>query len=450
MEQKVLAYARSHGLLAPDDAVTVALSGGADSVALLTVLCALRGTLRLRLRAAHFHHGLRGAEADRDAAFCEALCRRLGVPFALGRGDAADYAARSGESPEEAARTLRYQFLLEHAQGGRLATAHNADDNLETVLLHLLRGSGTRGLAGIPPRRDPIVRPLLCCTREEILRYLAQKGETFVEDSTNGLDCCPRNRLRHGVLPLLRQENPNAAQAALRSAELLRQEDAYLSGLAADAAERCRIPGGLSCERLCALPPVLRRRVLLGLLRELPLKDPSERAVLALERLCFSSDPSARFSLPQGFTARRVYDLLCVSAQQTEPLFEETALNIPGLTVLSGNHGRITCYVTKNSKISEKNPYTFSLSCDMIAEDHWRVRPRRPGDRLTLPGGTKTLKRLMIDRKLPRERRDRLPVLVCGETVAAVPGVGVDLRFRPAPDAGEVLTVTCECSGELP
>lgn len=450
MEQKVLAYARSLGLLAPGDTVTVALSGGADSVALLTLLCALRDTLRLRLRAAHFHHGLRGAEADRDAAFAEALCRRLDVPFAQGGADVARYAAESGESPEEAARTLRYRFLLEQAQGGKLATAHNADDNLETVLLHLLRGSGTRGLAGIPPRRGSVVRPLLCCTREEILRYLAEKGERYVEDSTNGTDDYPRNRLRHRVLPLLRQENPNAAQAALRSARLLRQEDEFLSALASDALERCRTPEGLSCAALRALAPVLRRRVLLGLLRELPLKNPSERAVLALEELVFSEDPSARLSLPQGFTARRVYDSLCLAALPEEPVFAETTLNVPGVTELSGNQGRMICYVTKNSKISEKNPYTFLLSCDMIAEDHWRVRPRRTGDTLTLSGGTKTLKRLMIDRKLPRERRDRLPVLVCGETVAAVPGLGVDLRFRPAPDDAEALAVRYECSGAQP
>ena len=450
MEQKVLAYVRAHGLIAPGDTVTVALSGGADSTALLTVLLALRGTLQLRLRAAHFHHGLRGAEADRDAAFAEALCRRCGVPFALGRGDAASYARASGESPEEAARTLRYRFLTEQAQGGRLATAHNADDNLETVLLHLLRGSGTRGLAGIPPKRGEIVRPLLCCTRAEILDYLAQKGERFVEDSTNQTDSFPRNRLRHGVVPLLRELEPNAAQAALRSTELLRQEDEYLSQLASAAAAQCRVGDGWSCERLRELSPALRRRVFLGLLRELPLKNPSERFVSALERLCFTSDPSARISLPQGFTACRVYDLLRVSRETPQPALEETALNLPGVTVLSGNHGQIAGYVTKNSNNSEKNPYTFSLRCDMIAAGRWHVRPRRTGDMLTLPGGAKSLKRLMIDRKLPRERRDHLPVLVCGETVAAVPGLGVDLRFRPAPDDAEVLTVIYTCSGLAP
>lgn len=439
MEEKVLRYIRAQELLAPGDDVTVALSGGADSVALLWVLRRLAPVLGLTLRAAHFHHGLRGPEADRDEAFCLRLCAEWKIPFRSGRGDVRQRAARTGESLEEAARKLRYDFLLQSAPG-KLATAHNADDNVETLLLHLLRGSGPRGLGGIPPRRDRVIRPLLSCTRAEIEALLRREGLPHVEDGSNAADDCLRNRLRHRVLPLLRAENPGLAGTVARSAALIRAEDEYLSRLAAEAAAQCAAGAGWSCSRLLALDPVLRRRVLLGLLRELGQEDPSLVHVEALEAL-LQAGPSARLPLPGGVTARREYDLLCIGPAEALPPLPESVLQVPGRTVLPGQSGSILCFVTKNSENSKKNPNTFVWKYDMIFGRELTARSRRPGDRLTLPGGSKRLRELMIDRKLPARLRNAIPVLCLDGRPVAAFCVGSDPALTPAP--GDAVLELC-------
>ena len=445
-ERKVLAWLEETGMLPAGSVVTAALSGGTDSVALLALLRALAPELGIEVRAAHFHHGLRGAEADRDEAFCRELCAGWEIPFCAGRGDAAAHAAAEKMSLEEAARALRYAFL-EEVSPGLIATAHNLDDNAETMLLHLLRGTGPRGLGGIPPIRGRIVRPVLCLTRQELGDYLEALGIPHVEDSTNAADDCLRNRLRHRVLPLLRQENPRLSAALGRTAALLRAEDDYLSRLASEAEARCRAGEGWSCAALLALDPVLRRRILTARLRALGLEDPSAVYVKALEDL-LSSGPSARLCLPGGRVARREYDLLLFPPAPAAPGDWELPLAVPGVTDLPGDLGRIVCSVTKNSNFSKKNLTTFVFRCDMITSGGLRVRTRRSGDRLTLSGGTKPLKDLMIDRKLPAAGRDRLPVVTLSGRPVAVFGVGADPSVVPAPqEGGDVLLLCFEPGG---
>ncbi len=444
MEEKVLRYIRENELLDAGDDVTVALSGGADSVALLWVLQALAPRLGIRVRAAHFHHGIRGAEADRDADFCRELCEDWQIPFVLGRGDVPARAAETGESLEEAARVLRYAFLLD-AASGLLATAHNADDNAETLLLHLLRGTGPRGLGGIPPKRDRVIRPLLNCSRTEIEALLKRENLAHVEDSSNEQDDCLRNRLRHRILPLLRAENPNLAVTLGRTAALIRAEDEYLSRLAARAAEECRAGEGWSCEKLLALEPVLRRRVLVRALWALGLEDPSAVYVRALEGL-LSAGPSARQNLPGGLLAWREYDRLMLGAETEPAALPELRLQIPGDTVLPGNLGTIRCFVTKNLNFSKKNLTTFALKYDMIAPREIRIRSRRPGDRLRLSGGSKSLKALMIDRKLPVRLRDAVPVLTLDDKPIAVFSIGADPEYLAAQNEQALVISLIPCT----
>ena len=217
MRDKVRRWCRENAMLSPGQTVVCAVSGGADSVAMLHILCSLREALGVTVSAAHFNHRLRGAESDRDEAFVRKLCDDWGVPLAAASGDAAARARETGESLEEAARNLRYTFFA--SLGQAVATAHTADDNLETMLLNFLRGTGLTGLGGIPPKRDFLVRPILCCTRQEVLAYLDAHRLPHVEDSTNAADDCVRNRLRHNVLPLLKAENPALAETALRTAQ---------------------------------------------------------------------------------------------------------------------------------------------------------------------------------------------------------------------------------------
>ncbi len=414
---EVLRWCRAQGLFAPGDTVTAALSGGADSTAMLHLLLSLRDALGIEVRAAHFHHHLRGAEADRDQAFCRELCRRWGVPLRCGGADAAAYAREQRVGLETAARTLRYQFF--DTLDGKVATAHTADDHLETVLLHLTRGAALRGLGGIPPVRGKIVRPVLCLTRTEIEAYLAENGLEYVTDSTNGTDFCPRNRLRRQVIPALRAENPAAARAALAAAEALRADEALLQAQADEWLSRCRIPGGLDAAALAQAPRPLRLRALRRVLEAVAPGRLTAAHLAAADALLFAG-PSASADLP-GLRLRRAYAKLLWTAAEDlgfAPFFLAPSASHP----LPG--GR---------RIVSEGPFPYDgrPGLCLALPGPLRVRPRRAGDRLRREAGEKTLKALMIDKKVPAAQRGGVPVLECGGQIAAVWGIGADPRFRP-------------------
>ena len=210
MNRKLLDFIRHYHMLSPGDSVICAVSGGRDSMALLHLMLELQDALSVTVSAAHFNHQLRGEESRRDAEFVRQHCKRLGIPVFRGQGDVAAYAKTHGLGTEAAARTLRYEFLASLSPGAKIATAHNAQDNLETMLMHLLRGCSLHGLSGIPPVRGRIIRPLLTYPPEELSDYLTKNHIPHVEDSTNALDDAARNVLRHQVLPVLKQLNPRA------------------------------------------------------------------------------------------------------------------------------------------------------------------------------------------------------------------------------------------------
>lgn len=230
-------YIEKNQLIRPGDGVVVGLSGGPDSVFLLYALHTLQARMGFTLRAVHVHHGIRGAEADRDAAFSEKLCAKLVVPFQAVHVDAPSYAAQQGLSLEEAARILRYEALETARQQlatptAWIAVAHHLDDQAETVLHNLVRGAGLRGLAGMENRRNHVIRPLLSIKREDILKWLEQNKIAYVTDSTNADPHYTRNRIRSTVLPELREINPEASAHIAHSAALLREADAYFHALA--------------------------------------------------------------------------------------------------------------------------------------------------------------------------------------------------------------------------
>ena len=416
---KVLGWCRAQNLFSEGGAVTAALSGGADSVAMLRLLLELADPLGITVTAAHFNHHLRGAESDADEAFCRRLCAQWGVSLRVGGADVAALAKERGVGLETAARDARYAFLLE--EPGLVATAHNADDNLETVLLHLTRGAALRGLGGIPPRRGRVVRPVLCLTRAEILDYLREKGIPHVEDATNETDFCPRNRLRRTVTPRLREENPNLAAAVLETSLRLREDEAYLDALAQEALDAARRDGGWSASALASLPRPLRLRALRAILEEHGAHDLGLRHLEAAEAL-LTAGPSARIDLP-GLSLRRQYDLLRTDPVP-DPGFEPFALPVGGSHALPG--GRLL-------RCSDPFPYGGEAGLCLRWDGPVTVRTRQPGDRLHLKGGTKPVKAWMIDRKIPAALRSGVPVLEREGTVAAVWGVGVDPDFAPRP-----------------
>lgn len=403
MLNKLTTFIRRQNMIAPGQHIVCAVSGGADSVALLFALYLLREKMEFSLSAAHFNHHLRGQESDRDQAFVEEFCGRFDIPLYLGEG----YVTAGEKGLEAAAREARYAFL--RTLPGTIATAHTADDNAETILLHLVRGTGLKGLCGITPVADGLIRPLLTVTRAEVEAFLEEYHLPHVEDSSNQTDDFLRNRLRHHVMPLLQEENPRLAENLTAMALGLQEEDAVLDDLARQA-------GTVEIPRLRAMSSGIRKRVLERFLKENGVREPERSHVAMAESLVFSERPSAKASFPGGITVTRCYDQLRVlpieqSDGWTGPVsFGE--YHLPGW--------RLTCRPA-DGIVNTATVFTLPVS------DGFCLRQRQTGDVMRLPGGTKSLKKLFIDRKIPASQRTEIPVLADEAGVLGVPGIGPNL-----------------------
>lgn len=403
MQNRLLKFAREQNLMAPGDTVICAVSGGADSVAMLFALYLLREKLGITLEAAHFNHNLRGEEALRDETFVRELCARYEIPLHVASGEI--HPGKKGL--EAAARDARYAFL--EGLPGKIATAHTADDNAETILMHLVRGTGLKGLGGIAPQRGKLIRPMLGITRREVEDFLAEWHLPHVEDSTNETDAFLRNRLRHHVMPLLTAENPRIAENLSQMALRLREDEACLSQLS-------RYETLPEVETLRTLPSTVRSRMLERFLKENGVREPEDVHIAQAEALVFSESPSASAAFPGGVTLSRQYGHL--TANPTGEAFTPVTLTCPGSTEAAGI--RITCEPAGELAQSE-NLLTVCPSGKIS------IRPRQTGDKIRLSGGSKSLKKLFIDRKIPAAVRERIPV-VCDETgILGVYSIGVNL-----------------------
>ena len=384
---------KKHEMLQPGDTVICAVSGGADSVALLFGLYLLKEKLGITLQAAHFNHHLRGAESDRDEAFVRQLCDRYEIPLTVGEGEIIP----GKKGLEAAARDARYAFL--RSLPGKIATAHTADDNAETVLMHLVRGTGLKGLGGIAPVSGKVIRPMLNVTRDQVEAFLKEYCLSHVEDSSNKGDDFLRNRLRHSVMPLLRAENPRFAENTSAMAQRLRQDEAVLEELAGEGP----LP---EVEKLRDMDPALRARLLERFLKENGVREPEKEHIALAESLVFSDKPSARAQFPGGITIARVYGKL----QAEKPAI------LPQCRITCGPAEEIcnTC-----------DTFTVRPVGTIV------VRSRQSGDEMRLPGGTKSLKKLFIDRKIPAARRACVPVVADEAGVLGVYGIGVNLDRVP-------------------
>jgi tRNA(Ile)-lysidine synthase len=404
--------------------VIAAVSGGSDSVAMLLILQELAAHGDLVLAGlAHLNHHIRGADADRDAAFCRDLASRLGVPAFLGDADVPALAAREGESLEVAGRHARQRFFAETlpaARADRVALAHTRDDQAETVLLRLTRGAGAAGLAGMAPRRGPLVRPVLDATRAELQEFLRGRRETWREDATNRDVANPRNFMRHEVLPQLRRINAQADAALVRAADLLRMDADLLETLAnaafvqtveVDAENRSVL---IRAERFTKLPPALATRVARYALET---ANPSRSYGLEeAQTLCAFAAGGAADDVP-GLDMERLAAKVVLSkrepAEVPTVVSFELQLRVPG--TVEAPHGRWA--------VTAEGPLPAPVDVDRGAMsvvvdagelgDHLIVRARRSGDRLQPLGapGRKKVQDVLVDRKVPRDDRDRVAIV---------------------------------------
>ncbi len=472
LSDRVRGTVRKYALARVDSRVLVALSGGADSVALLHLLLELQAEDDLTVAGvAHFNHLLRGADADADEAFCRALATSLGLPAEVGRADVRAAARESGRSIEDIARELRYAFL-EHAAdrlgADAIAVAHSLDDQSETFLLRMLRGSGSRGLAAILPRAGRVIRPLLEIPRAELRAYAAERQLAFRDDPSNRDLSIPRNRVRHELIGYLEREfNPGISTVLAREAALARTDEDYLQRQAIDLASTIVLPttGGqteIDAVALRSLHPALASRIARqALTSRAPGRFVGSDHVESLLQLVDAPAGSA-VDLPGQRAVRRGDSIVLEppsarnrrNRQQVANSFR-IPLSIPGEVTLD-NHG----WVVSASRLDREdrragfgpargpevaiaaNPLTLPLA----------IRLRRHGDRFRPLGlgHRKKLQDFLVDRKIPREMRDSLPLVVDGEDrIVWVVGESVAEDFRVTEPARGVILLKVRRLGGL-
>lgn len=425
--EKVDSFIAEKALLEKGESVLVGLSGGADSVALLVVLCRLAQRRGWTVRAAHFNHGIRGVGAEEDELFCRDLCDEMGVPFYSETGDVPAYAKENGLSIETAGRLLRYDFLGRIAQRTgcpRIAVAHHMDDNAESILLHMIRGSGLYGLTGIKPLRSGVIRPLLGVRKREIEAYLESEGILYRTDETNLLPEGSRNRVRLDIVPYIEKHlNPAVVPTLCSMAELLSEDEAYLYGEAKRAYDAARFGDGLLRKRVAELPGPIKTRVIRMALAEAGAEVDIERVHIEAVSELLSARTGARLTLP-GIEVRTSYDLIKFGRPEPAEPFEiplrEGIINTPaGILRVSSVKG------TEGFRRSSGVLFMDMAKADAL-EGEPVVRTRRHGDRFRPIGspGTRKLKDYLIDRKVERDERDRIPLVACGSEVLYVAGFG--------------------------
>jgi tRNA(Ile)-lysidine synthase len=453
LQQAVLEYIRKHELLKAGDRVGVAVSGGADSVALLRLLLELRKEVGLVLSVVHFNHKLRGSESDQDERFVAELAQRHKLELRCQSGDVAAHAAEKHLSLETAAREMRYQYfrqLLLESRLNRIATGHTLDDQAETVLLKIVRGAGGRGLAGIYPQLSVtssqqapspetfIIRPLLRTKRRDLEAYLRALGQDWREDKSNRDLRHMRNRVRHGILPRLeRYLNPAVREAFAETAEIARSEEEYWEKEVARVLPRVWDPkdagGVLSLSVLADLPLALQRRLVRAASESLGMRLDFHHVEEVLALGSAHVGPAKSTTLPDGWVVLRNRDELRFELQSDTPrkVDYEYRLPVPGSVDVPETESRFEAVLVSGNAAAGYNPEDL-LDRALLASD-LRVRNWRAGDRFwpAHTKGAKKIKELLQERRVAGPERNLWPVVVSGSDVVWARGFPTSRQLRP-------------------
>lgn len=458
LEERVLGFIQEHRLVA-DGTLVVAVSGGADSVCLLHILANLRKELKLELHIAHLNHQLRGADSDGDAEYVAGLARRLKITATIEKRDVKSYQKEQRLSLEEAAREVRYRFLAELAKSigaKRVAAGHTKDDHIETILMHLIRGSGTRGMRGLQPStlwqsgadKITIIRPLLELSHQETESYCRQHRLMPRLDASN-LSLSPlRNRVRQQFMPLLESYNPAIAEALLRTGRIADDDISFFDEQITRLWEKVARQEGKSVILEKAgydqLPPALKRYLLRAAVESL-LGSAKDIEMRHIEEMMSLANKAAgkRLSLPGGLNFSTEYNRYLLTPDPAAlsplpPLKGEFPLNIPGETLLPG--WRVEATIVKQEEMTEKDDFTAYLD-PAKSGDRLLVRTRKRGDRFQPLGlaQPKKLGEFMIDAKIPQAWRGRIPLICSTEQILWVVGWRLDERAKVSPDTKQVL-----------
>ncbi len=451
--QKVRKLCEADGLIARRDTVLAGISGGADSVCLFFVLCELAKEYDLDLHVLHVHHGLRET-ASADEAFVEELCRKADIPFHAERVDVRKYASEQGVSLEEGARNLRHGALDKWAdllQADKIALAHTENDQAETVLFRMFRGTGLKGMGGMASGRGRIIRPLLGCSRQEVEDYLQEQGSSFCTDETNLSDEYARNIVRHHVLPGAEKVNAAAVRHVAEAAQKLALAEDYISGELQKAYRECcseevvsgRLRVRVGEEAFLLLHPYMQERLIQQAICRAAGKARDISAVNVRDvRKLFGLEKGAVIDLPYGLQALRTPEGIELGRRSVKP-GPEAVYDLPvdgsRVELPSGAYFRaevmdasaaLAAFAASKAPAAaeeavsrEEKKYTKVFDYDMI-QGFLQIRSRRSGDVITVDreGHRQKLKKWLINEKIPREERDFLPLLAMGEQILWIPG----------------------------
>ncbi len=429
MEKIILESCARYTLIPSGANVTVALSGGADSVALLYALNTLKDTLGITLRAAHLNHLIRGDEALRDEEFAKKLCIDLDIPLICERIDVPDYAKKNSLSLETAARQLRYEFLNRVCDGGLIATAHTASDNLETLLLNLARGTSIDGLCGIPIKRDNIIRPILSCTREMIEAYCDKHSLSFITDSTNLSDAYTRNKIRHQIVPVLKEINPKAELSALNTSRSLGEISQNLKNISLCYLEKNLKNGSLRLDNFSDLPVPVGKRVVSVFLERLGYDIFLDALHIEnIYRICLKG---GKTGIPKGMYCKSSKGFLTVGREK------------------GANFSDFSVEISQKTENVNNLFLNNALDCDKIIGD-LKIRTRRSGDSIRLKnrGCTKALTKLYNEYSVPTELRDALPIISDDKGVVWIYGIGIAQRVAPTDSTKEIYIISASHRGK--
>lgn len=437
MLEKIKAAIEQYNMLQCGETVCCALSGGADSVALLLALLELSPPLGVKVTAVHINHMLRGTESDRDETFCRSLCGRLGVPLTVFRKDAAAFSHSLGASVETGAREMRYG-IFSQISADRIATAHNLNDNAETVLFRMARGTGLRGLTGIPPVRGKIIRPLLFCTRVEIEAFLAEKGQDFVTDSTNLSDGYSRNRIRHRIMPEMTSVHEAFPKCITAMTVSLAEDEDFLS----KEAERQK-----NCD-LRELHPAVGKRIIINLLRSHKLKTSAEK-VSEIWRTALGTEAkgAVKISLDGGYYAVCRKGRVRIVPEKTRCEHPPEAIIIDG----EGEYpffGDKTVIITKETDENMNAEDIVNKKLTFQYADYDKIlngailRNRLRSDRIKPAGSAHTREiRKLLQEKLSPEDREVSAVIADEKGVVWAEHIGFDERVRVSAETKNFLKV---------
>lgn len=448
-----------HHLVEKGDRLIVGVSGGVDSMVLLHLLYACREAFDLSLIVAHVNHGLRPVESEKEVELVQKEAAWLGLPFEYGQFNVKEFQKREGLSPQDAARRIRFHFfddLLQKHDAQKIALGHHADDQVETVLLRLIRGSGLQGLKGMLPIRDgKVIRPLLGVWEKEIQSFAMEKKIPFLSDSSNLKKDYLRNRIRLALIPLMEREyQPNFKEILLRTSNILREEDDYLEKGAEAAYQKVvreeRETLSFKFSEYQSLHQAIQWRVIRKILgriydRGAAVEEGEWSDVNEMYRKLHQSSPSFLLELPRGAWVEKRYDAVLLGKGKVKPFLPfDVELISPGRTIIREIGKEVVIEETDRDKFKNyRGPLNTALMDYGSLQFPLRMRNFRPGDRFYPLGakGTQKLKNFFIDHKIPKFERPKVPLLVSGEMIAWIVGYRIDERVKITEKTRKVLAV---------